>query len=104
MSDEHPATHIDPGPVNPWNPTPEQFAGYKAREVELAKANIRRIRRDWKHSPDRLRTMTLHSASTLFIATQAVLAEDATIARGFIQSIHVTATFTESRHESRAHL
>jgi len=114
VNDEHPATHIEPDDdaldLNAWHCTPEQFAAYKAREVELAKANIRRIRRDHKLGAHRLRDLTLHSPSTLFVAFQAVLLEDEAvkrahaalvdeldkpvIVRGHLNSIQVTATFT----------
>src|SRR5258708_18118195 len=114
VNDEHPATHIEPDDdaldLNAWHCTPEQFAAYKAREVELAKANIRRIRRDHKLGAHRLRDLTLHSPSTLFVAFQAVLLEDEAVKRahtalvnqldkpviesGHLNSIQVTATFT----------
>ncbi len=48
-----------------WTPSPEQFAAYLAREIEMAKANI------VKHGP----TSTLHSSNTITRAQEELLKE-----------------------------
>jgi hypothetical protein len=47
----------------PWNPTAEQFAAYKAREIELAMHNISLVKKSLlNNNSERL---TVHSDDTL---------------------------------------
>lgn len=58
--------------IRAWNPTPEQLANYKKREIELAKHNIKSLGIQFKLFDrdviQKLRQSTLHSEKTIAAA------------------------------------